>query len=87
MTFVTSPEMQFYLEAIVILLAGYHIAYLFKNYSRLLNRQGVFAFVFTLVWMFSFIAIVTIGVEGHSNGVYTSAYLLGFGVRFFRYDT
>jgi hypothetical protein len=87
MTVVTSPEMQFYLEAIMILLAGYHIAYLFKNYSRLLGKQGALMFVFTVVWMFSFITIVTIGVEGHSNGVYTSAYLLGFGVRFFRYDS
>lgn len=86
MTIVISPEVQFYLEAVFILLAGYHIAFLFKNYSRLLERQGLIVFLFTLVWMFSFISIVVIGVEQHANGVYTTAYLLGFGMRFFRYD-
>lgn len=86
MTIVFSPGMQFYFEAVVILLAGYHIAFLFKSYARLLHQQGWLIFVFVLVWMFSFITMVSIGVEQHANGIYTTAYLLGFSLRFFRHD-
>ena len=86
MTIVLPENFNLYLQAAIFFLAGYHIAFLFKNFSRLLESQGWFVFIFTLTWMFSVTAVVLMHVEAHHSWWYTLGYLSGFSVRFFRYD-
>jgi len=75
-----------YFQVAILFFCGYHIAYLFKNFSRLLESQGWFVFLFTFAWMFALISVVLINVEGHRSWFYTLSYLAGFSIRFFKND-
>ena len=86
MTIVLPESLDLYLRLAVLFFAGYHIAYLFKNLSRFREQQGLLMFVFTLIWLFSVIAVVLPMVEASANWPITLVYLAGFSMRFFRYD-
>ena len=86
MTVTLSPELEQYLGWAIIFIAGYHIAYLFKNYSRLMQQQGLLMFLFTFAWMFGVIAVIVQNVEALHSWPITIAYTAGFFVRFFRDD-
>jgi len=86
MTVTISPELGQYLGWAITFIAGYHIAYLFKNYSRLMQQQGLLMFLFTFAWMFAVIAVVVQNVEQLARWPITVAYTAGFFVRFFRDD-
>jgi len=75
-----------YLNLAIIFTAGYHIAYLFKNYSRLFQQLGFFVFLFLFAWMFGVIATVLQLVEASSSWSVTLSYAAGFFIRFFRDD-
>jgi len=86
MTVTISPELGQYLGWAIIFIAGYHIAYLFKNYSRLMQQQGLLMFLFTFAWMFAVIAVVVQNVEQLASWPITLAYTAGFFLRFFKDD-
>ncbi len=86
MTIVLPESFDLYFQIVMFFLGGYHIAYLFKNFSRLLEAQGWFVFLFTIAWMFGVISVLLINVEQLQNWWYTLGYVAGFSLRFFRYD-
>ena len=74
MTVTIPAELGQYLGWAITFIAGYHIAYLFKNYSRLMHEQGLIMFVFTFAWMFGVIAYVLQYVELLASWPITIAY-------------
>jgi len=86
MTIVLPDSLDLYLRLAMLFFAGYLIAYLFKNLSRLREQQGWMMFVFTITWLFAVIAVVLPMVETSASWLVTLVYLLGFSIRFFRYD-
>lgn len=86
MTIVLPDSFELYFNIVMFFFGGYHIAYLFKNYSSLLAKQGWFVFLFTLAWMFSLISVLSIYIEQLQHWGYTLGYLVGFSLRFFRHD-
>ncbi len=85
MTIILSESWELYFEVAVLFFAGYHIAYLFKNFSRLLQAQGLVS-VLTVAWMISVVSVVLNNVEQLQSWYYTAGYALGFVFRFFRDD-
>lgn len=75
-----------YLNLAAIFIAGYHIAYLFKNYSRLFQQLGFFVFLFLFAWMFGLTAVALQLVETAVSWPVTLSYAAGFFLRFFRND-
>jgi hypothetical protein len=86
MTIVLPESIDLYFQVAILFFAGYHIAYLFKNFSRLFEEQGILMFVFTFAWMFGVVSVVLINIEQLQHWWYTLGYLAGFSIRFFRHD-
>jgi hypothetical protein len=85
-TIVLPESFELYFQVAMFFFAGYHIAYLFNNFSRLFQEQGIIMFVFTFAWMFGVLGAVLTYVEAYQSWFYTLGYFAGFSLRFFRHD-
>ena len=79
--------LNYYFTILSVFLAAYWLAYIFKNLSNLFDRQGIIRFIVLMSLFFGVFVVFGQAPEQMEDYWITGAYLSGFLIRFFRYDS